>query len=112
MKKRANLTRLVILLVIALLLIVYLSVPSVNAFITNAAAVLGSANVDAVIGQECYVTADINNLEAHGQVKLNGMEWTARSTSGEAIETGRKVRVDKIEGVKVFVSPVEIPASV
>jgi len=49
MKKRANLTRLVILLVIALLLIVYLSVPSVNAFITNAAAVLGSANVDAVI---------------------------------------------------------------
>jgi len=49
MKKKANLTRLVILLVIALLLIVYLSVPSVNAFITNAAAVLGSANVDAVI---------------------------------------------------------------
>ena len=49
MKNKTNLTRLVILLVIALLLIVYLSIPSVNAFITNAAAVLGSANVDAVI---------------------------------------------------------------
>jgi len=47
--KKPNMTRLVLLLVIALLLIVYLSVPSVNAFITNAAAVLGSANVDAVI---------------------------------------------------------------
>ena len=43
MKNKTNLTRLVILLVIALLLIVYLSIPSVNAFITNAAAVLGVA---------------------------------------------------------------------
>ena len=49
MKKKPNMTRLLILLVAAVLLIVYLSVPSVNAFITNAAAVLGSANVDAVI---------------------------------------------------------------
>ena len=49
MKKKPNMTRLLILLVAAVLLIVYLSVPSVNAFITNAAALLGSANVDAVI---------------------------------------------------------------
>ena len=49
MKKKPNMTRLIILLVAAVLLIVYLSVPSVNGFITNAAAVLGSANVDAVI---------------------------------------------------------------
>ena len=49
MKKKPNMTRMVILLVAAVLLIVYLSVPSVNDFITNAAAVLGSANVDAVI---------------------------------------------------------------
>ena len=49
MKKKPNMTRLVILLIAAVLLIVYLSVPSVNTFITNAAAVLGSANVDAVI---------------------------------------------------------------
>lgn len=65
-------------------------------------------NVDAIIGQECYVTADINNLEAHGQVKLNGMEWTARSTSGEMIPAGTLVKVDKIEGVKAFVSTVEV----
>lgn len=49
MKKKHNMTRLVILLAVAVLLMIYLSVPSVNAFITNAAAVLGSANVDAVI---------------------------------------------------------------
>lgn len=47
--KKPNMKRLVILLVIALALIVYLAIPSVNDFINNAAAVLGSANVDAVI---------------------------------------------------------------
>ena len=49
MKKKPNMTRLVILLVAAVLLIAYLAIPSVNSFVTNAAAVLGSANVDAVI---------------------------------------------------------------
>ncbi len=66
-------------------------------------------NVDAIIGQECYVTMDINNLESHGQVKLNGMEWTARSTSGEKIPAGTLVKVDKVEGVKVFVTTVKVP---
>lgn len=47
--KKPNMTRLLILLAAAVLLIVYLRVPTVNEFITNAAAVLGSANVDAVI---------------------------------------------------------------
>ena len=49
MKKKVNMTRLLILLAAAVLLIIYLSVPSVNGFVTNAAAVLGSANVEAVI---------------------------------------------------------------
>jgi hypothetical protein len=54
----------------------------------------------------------INNITATGQVKLGTMEWTARSTSGNPIEAGTLVRVDRIEGVKVFVSPVEINAAV
>ena len=73
---------------------------------------LTATNIDSVIGSIGIVTAPIDNIGATGQVKLNGMEWSARSTSGEAFETGVKVRVDKIEGVKVFVSPVEIPANV
>lgn len=64
-------------------------------------------NVDALVGAKGYVTATIDNLHSTGQVKLNGMEWTARSTSGDAIEVGQLVTVDKIEGVKAFVSPVE-----
>ena len=69
-------------------------------------------NVDSVIGSRGIVTAPIHNVEARGQVKLNGMDWTARSTSGDPIEAGTLVRVDRVEGVKVFVSPAEVPETV
>jgi len=68
-------------------------------------------NVDAIIGTEGYVTADIDNVSAVGQVKLGAMEWTARSTNGAKISKGTLVKVDRIEGVKAFVSAVEVTAS-
>ena len=46
--KKKNLTRLCLLLVIALVLAVYLFIPGVNAAVNEAVAVLGSANLDAV----------------------------------------------------------------
>ncbi len=64
-------------------------------------------NVDSVVGSRGYVTQDIDNLEAVGQVKLGGMFWTARSQSGEAIPKGTLVEVKRIEGVKAFVSVVK-----
>ena len=72
---------------------------------------LTATNIDSIVGSVGIVTATIDNIGATGQVKLNGMEWTARSTSGEPIKEGTKIQVDKIEGVKVFVSPAEIPAN-
>ena len=69
-------------------------------------------NVDSVVGTQGFVTADIDNVSAAGQVKLGAMYWTARSTSGEPIPEGTLVRVDRIEGVKVFVSPAEVGATV
>ena len=73
---------------------------------------LKKTNLDAIIGSEGLVTAAIDNVAATGQVKLGAMEWTARSTSGKNIPAGTLVKVDRIEGVKVFVSPAEVPASV
>ena len=73
---------------------------------------LSKTNVDAVVGSRGYVTADIDNVSATGTVKLGAMEWTARSTAGCAIPKGTLVQVDKIEGVKAFVTPVEVPAEV
>lgn len=72
---------------------------------------LTATNIDSVIGAVGIVTAEIDNIAAAGQVKLNGMEWSARSTTGDIIPAGTKIRVDKIEGVKVFVTPAEIPAT-
>lgn len=69
-------------------------------------------NVEAIIGSVGLVTVAIDNLTATGQVKLGAMEWTARSTTGQGIPVGTIVRVDKIEGVKAFVSPAEVPANV
>lgn len=65
-----------------------------------------ATNVDAVIGTNGHVTVVIDNENATGQVKLGAMEWSARSTSGEKIPEGTLVRADRIEGVKVFVTPV------
>jgi len=67
---------------------------------------ISPTNVDAAVGAQCYVTAQVDNLHSQGQVKLNGMEWTARSTTGELIPQGTLVKVDRIEGVKAFVTPV------
>ena len=71
-----------------------------------------ATNVDSVVGSIGRVTADIDNVEARGQVKLGGMEWTARSTSGDPISMGTEVRVDRVEGVKVYVAPVEAAVTV
>lgn len=73
---------------------------------------LTRTNVDSVIGSTGFVSEAIDNESAKGQVKLGAMVWTARSTSGEAIPEGTLVRADRIEGVKVFVSPAEVPAKI
>lgn len=71
---------------------------------------LTSTNVDSLIGSEGYITAAVDNLSAVGQVKLGAMYWTARSTAGDPIPEGTLVRVDRIEGVKAFVTPVSVEA--
>lgn len=68
---------------------------------------LAKTNVDAVVGQRGHVTETIDNIDAAGQVKLGGMYWTARSVSGQPIAKGTLVQVERIEGVKAFVRPVE-----
>ena len=67
-------------------------------------------NVDSVLGMEGLVTESIDNVSYQGQVKLGGMTWSARSTSGAPINAGTRVTVDRVEGVKVFVSPAKVPS--
>ena len=71
---------------------------------------LEKTNIDAVLGATGRVITAVDNINATGQVKIGGMEWTARSTTGEPIPEGTVVQVDRIEGVKVYVTAKETVA--
>ncbi len=60
-------------------------------------------NADAAIGQRGIVCEEIDNLNAKGAVKLNGIVWTARSEDGEIIPADSTVVTLRIEGVKLIV---------
>ena len=62
-----------------------------------------ATNVDRIIGAEGVVTQTIDNLKGEGQVSVAGAAWTARSGDGSVIPEGSRVRILRIEGVKVFV---------
>lgn len=67
---------------------------------------ISPTNADRVLSQIALVTEEINNIAETGQVKLFGQVWTARSENGEVIPAQSRVRILRIEGVKVFVKPV------
>ena len=60
-------------------------------------------NVDGIPGKTGVVIETINNLQAEGQVMIDGTPWTARSKDGNPIEEGKVVKVLAVEGVKLIV---------
>ena len=69
---------------------------------------LTRTNVDALVGKTCLCVIAVDNLAGVGQVKIGDVEWTARSTTGEEIPVGAQVKIDRVEGVKVYVTPVAV----
>lgn len=67
-----------------------------------------ATNVDSIPGKTGVVLEDIDNLVPAGQVKLDAMVWTARSTTGEKLPAGTVVKVDRVEGVKIYVTKTEV----
>ncbi len=64
---------------------------------------ISPTNADRIISQIALVTEEIDNIAQTGQVKLSGQVWTARSENGDIIPAQTRVRILRIEGVKVFV---------
>jgi membrane protein implicated in regulation of membrane protease activity len=60
-------------------------------------------NADKVLDQIGVVTQDIDNINAKGQVKVDGKTWTARAVDNNLIPSGSEVKIEKIEGVKLIV---------
>ena len=69
---------------------------------------LQKTNIDSVIDAQGLVLEEIDNLSARGRVKIGGIEWSARSTEEDVIPENTLVKVDRIEGVKVYVTPVKV----
>ena len=62
-----------------------------------------NTNADRVIGQIGIVIENIDNINAIGQVKVDGKIWTARSADNSNIPAGSEVVIDRIDGVKLIV---------
>jgi len=67
---------------------------------------IARVNSDSIIGKQAVVTELIDNLISSGYVTVENRSWAARSTKNEKISVGETVVIDKIEGVKVFVTKI------
>lgn len=66
-----------------------------------------ATNADMVIGKTGIVTEEITNDKFAGKVKVAGQEWSAIAADGGEIPKNSKIRVLKIEGVKLIVEIVK-----
>ena len=64
-------------------------------------------NADMLIGKECVVRENIDNVLGTGAVSVDGKVWTARTESDDTkAQEGSRAVVVRIEGVKLIVKPV------
>ena len=69
-------------------------------FLTNKLVKQEKTNLDRIIGMRGVVTEDIDDLVI-GEVLVDGKKWSA--ISKEKLKKGDKVKIIKIEGVKLIV---------
>lgn len=61
-------------------------------------------NVESLEGRKAVVEEEINNLEAKGVVRLDGMTWSARTEKeGVLLPAGSLVKIIRVDGVKLIV---------
>ena len=61
-------------------------------------------NVNSMPGRTAVVTEEINNLAQTGKVKINDVDWLARSTTDKTtIPEGAVVEITEVQGVKLIV---------
>ncbi len=62
-----------------------------------------NTNADSLIGKTAILLERADNDSATGTLKINGVTWSVKTADGECIEAGTKVKIEKIEGVKLIV---------
>lgn len=61
-------------------------------------------NTDSLIGKMCLVTKKITPLEK-GEVKINGVFWSASTDEGLTVKEGKECIIAKVEGATLYVIP-------
>ena len=84
-------------------ILLFATKPLVNKFLPNDSFV--KTNSYSVEGKVGKVTIDIEPIEGKGQVKIDGETWSAKSADEAYIPKDTEIIVEKIEGVKVIVKP-------
>ena len=64
-------------------------------------------NADRLPGTDARVTEAIDNERSTGAVYADGKTWSARSADGKCIAVGQMVRIQRMEGVKLFVTELQ-----
>ena len=67
-----------------------------------------ATNADRVLGETAKVTETIDNLAGTGAVYVDGKNWTVRSAGEQTSPRGTLVRVERMEGVKLFVESCDV----
>ena len=57
------------------------------------------------------VISNIHIVQQSGAVKINGVLWTAKCTTGERVEAGGHVTIERVEGAKLYVRPAKCPCT-
>ncbi|MBQ3589317.1 MAG: NfeD family protein [Clostridia bacterium] len=60
-------------------------------------------NLELNIGKVAVVTETINNVQGEGAIKINGLEWSARSSDDSIINKDELVIFKEIQGNKAIV---------
>ncbi|MBP3208373.1 MAG: NfeD family protein [Oscillospiraceae bacterium] len=97
---KASLPIQIVLFILVSVLALIVTRPLVKKYVN---AKVQRTNADSIIGQECVVTEQIDNLAETGAVKVAGKLWTARTADSTVIPKETRVVVERIEGVKAIV---------
>ena len=63
-------------------------------------------NVDSLLGKTAVVIQKVSNLEQTGQVRINDIEWMARTSDDNIIiPVGNVVVIKEVHGVRLIVEP-------
>lgn len=90
--------QIVIFLVISVVLLIFTRPFAVKKLKANRE----KTNVDALIGKKALVVKDISEFEK-GEVKIDGIVWTARSDEAVSIKAGEECFLLRVEGATAVV---------